>query len=191
MGCGCVFAGELRNGDAGCRGGSKKNAYHVTTGIDSALERPHNSRIFSYHPIYYWIPILFMWVLTLMVPLLLVGAEFSWLEKIFLSAVLLPLVGGLWWQRARLRKRPWMIRVATDGLVGESKSSETIRLDWQEITRIEAPPRWESFVDAMPRIVLRSGDGEKEFLIGKNVSGYKELAQIIKANTPQCSHDDL
>ena len=84
-----------------------------------------------------------------------------------------------------------MIRVTTHGLEGESKSSETVRLDWQEISRIEVPPRWESIVDAMPRIFLRSRDGEKEFLIGKNLSGYKELAQIIKANTPQCSHDDL
>lgn len=84
-----------------------------------------------------------------------------------------------------------MIRVTTDGLVGQSKGSETIRLGWQEISRIDVPPRWESIVDAMPRIFLRSRDGEKEFLIGKNLSGYKELAEIIRVNTPQCSHDGL
>lgn len=129
--------------------------------------------------------------LTLLVPFLLVVTESSVLEKIFFAVVLLPVIGGLWWQIGRLRKRPWTIHALSDGIVGESRGGKTIRLTWQEIDKIDVPPKWEIAIDGMPRIILRSRPGGKEFTIGKNVRGYRELAEIIKRNTHHCSHDYL
>ncbi|MFQ5847347.1 MAG: hypothetical protein ACE5IQ_06675 [Candidatus Methylomirabilales bacterium] len=150
-----------------------------------------HSRVFSYSPTYYRVPTLIMWTVTLLVPVLLLGTTSAWPERVFGVIVLLPIVGGMWWHHGRLKRRAWTIRVTSDGIIGESIIGETTGLTWGEIDSIEIPSLWQVCLDGMPRVILRSRNGRKEFIIGKNLRGYHQLAQIIKANTPYCSHDRL
>ena len=107
------------------------------------------------------------------------------------AIALSPIALAFWRQHERIRRQAWSICVTGDGLIGQSLIGETTRLTWQEIDCIDGPSLWDVSLDAMPRIILRSRNTDQEFIIGKNLRGYKELAQIIKANTPYCSHDAL
>lgn len=123
--------------------------------------------------------------------ILLIVSTASWSERIFAAIISIAMVGGMWWHLGRLRKRPSAIRVTDEGLIGESRTGEITRLSWQEIDKIDLPPKWDIALDGMPRVILRSNKAAKEFVIGKNIRDYKELAEIIRANTPHCSHNAL
>ena len=112
-------------------------------------------------------------------------------EKVLIAIFGLAIVGGMWWHVRRLRRRPWTIRVTDEGLIGESRTGEVTRLCWKEIDKIDLPTKWEIALDGMPRVILRSRTGAKELVIGKNIRDYKELAEIIRINSLQCSHKYL
>jgi hypothetical protein len=128
---------------------------------------------------------------AIIIGILLIISTASMPEKVLTAIFGLAMVGGMWWHVRRLRKRPSAIRVTDEGLIGESRTGEITRLSWQEINKIDVPPKWDIALDGMPRIILRSNKGAKEFVIGKNIRDYKELAEIIRANTPHCSHKYL
>ncbi len=152
----------------------------------------NHSRVYTYHPIYYWAPTFLMWMWAFGIPtLLIVVTAASPLEKVMTAIFGLAMFGGMWWHMGRLRRRPWTIRVTDEGLIGESRTGEITKLSWQDIDKIDLPPKWDIALDGMPRIILHSRVGGKEFVIGKNIRGYKELSEIIKAHTPQCSHHYL
>ena len=137
-------------------------------------------------------PAVFTVLWALLIPtLLIVVTAASWREKVLTAFFGLLIFAGMWWHLRRLQSRPWNIRVTAEGIVGESKSGETTMLKWKEIDTIDLPSKWEIALDGMPRVVLRSTSAGKEFVIGKNIRGYKELAEIIKSHTPHCSHDRL
>jgi hypothetical protein len=128
---------------------------------------------------------------AIIIGILLIISTASMPEKVLTAIFGLAIFGGMWCHMGRLRRRPWTIRVTDEGLIGESRTGEITKLSWQDIDKIDLPQKWDIALDGMPRVILRSRNGGKEFTIGKNVSGYKELAEIIKRNTHHCSHDHL
>lgn len=151
----------------------------------------NQSRTYTYHPVYYWTPIVLTWLFALVMATLLIVTLGSWSEKVFPASVAIVMVYGMWWQLRRLRRRPSIIRITDEAIIGESRTGEITRIGWEEIDKIDLPPKWEIALDGMPRVILRSRVAGKEFVLGKNLRRYKELAEIIKSHTPQCSHDHL
>lgn len=114
--------------------------------------------------------------------------ETKWFVGLLLFAGMI----GLEYERERLLRRPWTIQVSEDHITGISRRGDRrIDMAWSEIGRISRPGLWAIGWHGDIGIILESQDGRKQFYIGKLISGYKELAQIIREKLPHLSHEYL
>lgn len=147
-------------------------------------------RTFKYWELSYWLYFVCLFIGIIGLFLVYINESSTIGEKLLLGLLLLGGIIGLEHERRKLLRKPWTIKVLDDRIVGISKRGNRCEIRWEEIGRISRPSWWATFWSDLG-VFLIARDGKNKIYVGKTISRYRELAEIIQKKTPHLSHEYL
>lgn len=147
-------------------------------------------RTFKYCELSYWLYFLCLLIGISGLFLVYINETSTIGEKLLLGLLLLGGTIGLEYERRKILRKPWTIKVCDDRIVGISKRGDRCEIRWDAIGRISRPTWWATFWSDLG-VFLIARDGKNKIYIGKTIGRYRELAEIIRKKTPHLSHEYL
>lgn len=147
-------------------------------------------RIFEYWRLTYWLYFVGLLIGISGLFLVYINETSTIGEKLLLGLLLLGGTIGLEFERRKLLRKPWTIKVFEDRIEGISKRGDRCEIRWEEIGRISRPSWWATFWSDLG-VFLIARDGKNKIYIGKTISRYRELAEIVRKKIPHLSHEYL